>query len=239
MPLRFESAATEDLFWLFFALFLAATAAYLVLAFLKRKERNFLKALPMLFFGSALVCLAPQFPLIYCSCYLAAVGEARSVKDDPYLFTLGAAVLVCSQLLLLTQMLELTADVPLYAYFTIAALELTALYAYFIIATLVLHANVGGFFLRRQQNPVYAVARMVYSYFPLLNLAFAAALLADGPLLGEVFLFVGCVYFAAGDVIDRGLEMIKHRRRDFIATVPCIIGQVCSYLGLILALMAA
>ncbi len=224
MPLRFENSTAEIFFRLFFALFLASAAAYLVLSFLKRRERKIFKPLNMLLLGTALVCFVPQFPFVYVSCYLMALGDLIRLKEKNICaFTAGIAVFVCAQgFVLASEVSALSYSVPLYAWF--------------LIALFLLLFGASGYFLRGKGNPIRPIARNFYFCFLLLNLIFAILLLVDELVLGELYLLVGYVFYGASAVVDRVKERTDDPRREFYTALPFLIGQICIYFGLILAL---
>ncbi len=224
MPLRFANSTAEIFFRLFFALFLASAAAYLVLSFLKRRERKIAKPIIMLLLGTALVCFVPQFPVVYVSCYLMALGDLVCVKrKNICAFTAGIAIFACAQSFVLA------GEVSALSYSV-------SLYAWFLIAFFILIFGAGGYFMRGKENPIRPIAWNIYLCFLLLNLVFAVMLLVDELVMGELYLLVGYVFYVASAIIDRVTERTDDPRREFYTALPFLIGQICIYFGLILAL---
>lgn len=224
MPLHFVNSTAEIFFRMFFTLFLALAVTYLVLSFLKRRERKIAKPVIMLLLGTALVCFAPQFPVVYVSCYLMALGDLVCIKrKNVFAFTAGIAIFACAQIFVLAgEVSALSYSVPLYAWF--------------LIAVFILIFGAGGYFLRGKENPIRPIAWNIYLCFLLLNLMFAIMLLVDGVVMGELYLLVGYCFAVASGVIDRVTERTENSRREFYTALPFLIGQVCIYFGLILAL---
>ena len=223
MPLRFVNTAAEIFFWIFLLLFIAACAAYLALAY--RGRLRIFKPLCMLLLGLSFVCLAPQFPLVYLSCFLFAVGDLVSAWQKPLLFALSAVVFAAAQIFMTTLIVPLI-SYPVPAYVYAVAVVVIALFA------------LGGYFLHGKKPRLQSALACAYSGFPLLNLVLAVLLVVDHPLTGSLFLLLGCLYATVGDLIV-GRAVNASLKREFYATIHYLLGQTLIYIGLVLSLAAA
>lgn len=94
MPLRFSGLTAEVFFWIFLALLAAAGIGALIFAFLdKQKYTAAGLSAAMLFLGLLIVCLAPTLPLVYCACFLEALGILGQALPPKFAFRLSSLML--------------------------------------------------------------------------------------------------------------------------------------------------
>ena len=224
MPLRFPNSAAQIFFWIFAVLFIAAAVTALFFSY-KRKQTfaELLKAAAMLCLGTATVCLLPNEPLIYFSCYLLALCALGQAKGSTSLNCIGVGLLAASQYLNIAVTSGLlTYRIPVYVYVLASIAILMGLTA-------------SLFFPKRWNFKAFLFdGNMI---FPAVAMIFSALLLVNGILYSKIFLFVGYLFFA-GEASVPDKSDGEHVRRSYYKNLFYFIGQLLIYVGLALSVTA-
>lgn len=224
MPLRFPNSAAQIFFWIFVALFVAAVAATLFFSYKnKHTLAELLKAVAMLFLSTAMVCLKPNAPLIWFSCYLLALSAVCQAKRSVPLNCISVGLLAAAQCLNIAVISGLlTYHIPVYVYILVAVAVLMGLTA--------------SLFLPKKWN-IKAFLFDGMLIFPATAMIFAALLFADGILYSKIFLLVGYLFFVGeSSAPDKSDE--EHTLRTYYKNIFYFIGQLLIYIGLVLSVTA-
>lgn len=240
MPLQFVSSSAEIFFWIFFALFLVGAAVRFALPFSRFKENLFLsalfRALPMLFWGAALVCLAPSLPIVFLSAFFFAFGGALFALSEKHKAFLFAAVVFGITATLL----------PLCAIISLFAQKAGVPLALFWILLPVFAAAGGGAaagFISQKKSAaevVLGILTVLYLTSLVFLLGFSAALLSVMFLYSVVFAVLGALALFSGEwIVRRYAKKLSARRGEIYPVIPFYLGEVLLSLGLVLSMFAA
>lgn len=223
MPLRLSTAG-QVFFWIFLTLFVAAAVCSLVFCFLgKGKKTAFFVCAALFLLGVMLVCLVPKYPLIYCSCFLAAAAVLGQVFER-HLWKL--------LFLLLSAAGQGLAIVQICAFYSV---ELPAApVAVILPPLLVLLIERGAYLLKKRESiPALQLAEL---------LSDASAAVFAVILLANQFYYAG-ILLVAGYLYLLGEAAFPARpgggfRRSLFKTGFFLLGSFLLYLGLVLCVTA-
>ncbi len=228
-PFEETGSGFQAAFWLFFSLFVAVCAVHLTFCYMSKSFwRKLTRPFCMVLLGAALAFLAPNYPLLYASCWVSAVGDLLLVNNkDPKYFLTGAAVFAAAHVLnAINQTKLLSYKFPDYAWA--------------ILAGVVLLAGFVGYFTREKDASV-AVAAVcpAYACFHFVNIALALMVLIDGKFAArELMILLGYVVYVLSDLFvnyvtnKRGIK-----RGEFYTMLSYLIGQTLIYFGLATCLL--
>lgn len=236
MPLQFTGIAAEVLFWIFVALFFAAVAGWLAAGIKTARVSEFLKPLPMLFWGAALCCLAPKSPVIYLAAFLFSAGdlfEALHGKNGCWKLVSAALYFIAAilQLILICVLFADCAKIP--------RKMLLLLIPVFLAAG---GGAAGGGFLQKKRDKTaafYAVLATLYGAALIFQLGFAIALFVANVLYATLFVLLGAIFAVAA--LGYALYAAKKctgKLRGILGLPPFLIAQILLSLGTVLSFAA-
>ena len=218
----------ETGFWIFIALFAAVCVAHLIFCFLMNQFwRKLTKPLCLVMLGAAMAFLVPDYPLVYISCWISAVGDVLLINNKtPKYFLSGAAVFAVAHTLnAIVQTKLLSYSFPGYAWAIMAAIALIA-------------AAVGYCFHGKQDVAIAAVCP-AYACFHLGNLALALMVIIDGKFsrYGAIVLVGYAVYIVSDLIVNYITNKRDVKRGNFYVMLTYLAGQILIYFGLAFALI--
>lgn len=216
-------------FWIFISLFAAFAIVHLIFCFLEKPFwRKLTKPFCLVMLGAAMAFLVPDYPLIYVSCWVSAVGDVLLIKNkDPKFFVTGAGVFAVAHTLnLVTQTKILSYSFPDYAWMIMAAVAL--------IVAAVAYCTHG------KKDVAISTVAPTYACFHLANIALAVMVLADGKFVPyKIMILLGYLVYVVSDMIVNYVTNKRDiKRRDFYIMLTYLAGQTLIYFGLALTLIA-
>lgn len=225
----FQSTAMKAGFYVCIALFAAISVTHLVFCFLMIPFwRKITKPLCLVLLGGAMCFLVPDYPLVWISCFLSAVGDILLINNRvPRYFIVGAVVFAAAHTLNAVNQVSMLS----YAF---------PWYAWLILAVIVVCAGIVGYFTRGKENAAEATVSLSYACFHFINIALAIMLMADGAFVEyELLILFGYLIYVVSDLIVNYVTNKRDiNRRDFYIMITYLAGQTLIYFGLAFALMA-
>lgn len=227
-PFAKTGSGFEAGFWIFLSLFVAVSAVHLVCCFLSVEFwRKLTKPFCMVLLGAAMAFLVPDYPLVYISCWIAAVGDMLLIiEKSPLYFVLGATMFAVAHTLnAIVQTNLLSYNFPDYAWG--------------ILACVVVLAVVVGYFTSGKDNAVIASLRPAYFCLHFINLALAMMALIDGEfaIYKLIVLFGYLIYLASDFILNYNNYKRKIEHGRFYVMLFYLCGQALIYFGLAFALL--
>lgn len=207
-------------FYLTLALFLLLSAVHLAFCFLEmEKARRITKPFLMPVLSLCLFFYAPNYPLVFLSCFLCMIGDIFMLfKHQMPSFFMGAVVFACSHLLNFIQVTRCYSfSLPWYVYLVFSLLFL-------LMAVL-------GYFITGRRK--YGILQYGFAFFHVLMLVAGFILLVDGKTLYAFLLLLGYALCIFSDLF---LDYTTHRkdipRRDFYIMATYLLGETLIFFSL-------
>lgn len=227
-PFAKTGSGFETGFWIFISLFAAVSVVHLVFCFLMIPFwRKLTKPFCLVLLGAAMAFLVPDYPMVYISCWISAVGDVLLINNKvPKYFLTGAAVFAVAHTLnAVNQTTLLSYSFPWYGWL--------------ILAIVVIGAGAVGYFTRGKSDVAIATVSPAYACFHFINIALAIMVIADGKFVGyELMILLGYLIYVVSDLIVNYVTNKRDiNRRDFYIMLTYLCGQTLIYLGLALTLI--
>lgn len=215
-------------FYIFISLFAIVSITHLVFCFLMKPFwRKLTKPFCLVLLGAAMAFLVPDYPMVYVSCWISAVGDLLLIRNrEAKFFVTGAVVFAAAHTL------NAIVQVGLLKGFSIPN------YVWAIFAAVVVIAGVAGYFCSDKKQIAIGIVSPAYACFHFVNIAFAVMLLVDGLSAFKLLILFGYLAYVVSDLIVNYVTNKRDiNRRDFYIMLTYLAGQVMIYFGLAYSLI--
>lgn len=193
-------------FYVFISLFAIAAIVHLFFCFKESEKFRCITKTPCLvLLGISIIFLAPHHPLIYCSCFMAAIGDFLLLMQKKFKFLLiGTAFFAIGHILYTIEFVNILSK-----YIDIA------IYAYPIAAVIILATGIVGYCVKKDIGKIVAFGGPIYISLILLNAVLTILILIYGQFgMLSAFMLTGYLIFLFSDFMVAKQVLEKGWKKD-------------------------